>query len=127
MDNGITMKRIIIAVLLLILAVTAQAQVKPFVKAGVGTSEYWLENAEGTNTRFSYAVSAGVDIPFKDSRFGLCFLPRIITIESPNSSLNMNLNNVLLKLRAKHQIDALLSIKMSTFANELRLREYLAL
>lgn len=116
-----------IAVLLVIMAAQAQAQVKPFVKAGVGTSEFWLENAEGTSTRFSYAVGTGIDIPFKDSRFGLCFLPRIITIESPDSSLNMNLNNVLLKLRAKHQIDALLSIKMSTFANELRLREYLAL
>jgi hypothetical protein len=33
----------------------------------------------------------------------------------------------LLKIRAKQQIDALLSIKMSTFANELRLCEYLAL
>jgi hypothetical protein len=66
------MKRTMMIVVLLLNMVTqTQAQVKPFVKAGVGTSEYWLENAEGTSTRFSYAVGAGVDIPFKGSRFGL--------------------------------------------------------
>jgi len=31
------------AVLLLIMAGTAVGQVRPFVKAGIGTSEYWLQ------------------------------------------------------------------------------------
>ena len=30
------------AVLLLLMSGTAVAQVRPFVKAGIGTSEYWL-------------------------------------------------------------------------------------
>ena len=59
------------AVLLLIMAGTAVGQVRPFVKAGIGTSEYWLQNAEGTDMRFSYAVGAGVEIPFRNSRLGI--------------------------------------------------------
>lgn len=48
-----------------LLGATAAAQVRPFVQAGIGNSQFWLMNAEGTKGRFAYYGGVGVELPVK--------------------------------------------------------------
>ena len=64
------MKRILLIAVAAAVTMTATAQVRPFIQAGIGGSEFWLQNAEGTESRFSYHVGAGVEIPVKN-QFGV--------------------------------------------------------
>ena len=64
------MKRILLIAVAAAVTMTATAQVRPFIQAGIGGSEFWLQNAEGTEARFSYHVGAGVEIPIKN-QFGV--------------------------------------------------------
>lgn len=66
-----TAKRIFLASLTALVAMTAAAQVRPFVQAGVGTSQFWLMNADGTEKRFAYYGGAGIECPIKDTPLGI--------------------------------------------------------
>ena len=65
------MKTKLIIGLALLTVMTATAQVRPFVQAGLGSSQFWLMNAEGTEGRFAYHGGVGVEFPIKETPFGI--------------------------------------------------------
>ena len=71
------MKRILLFAVAAAVSISAAAQVRPFVQAGIGASEFWLMNAEGTEGRFAYHVGVGVEIPVKN-RLGI--LPSLLLV-----------------------------------------------
>lgn len=69
--KAVKMKRILLFAVALVATMTAGAQVRPFVQGGLGTSEFWLMNAEGTKARFAYLGGLGVDCPIKNTQWGI--------------------------------------------------------
>ena len=83
-------------------SISAAAQVRPFVQAGIGASEFWLMNAEGTEGRFAYHVGVGVEIPVKNQ---LGIQPSLLLVSkganapaSKNDDIETNINLVYLEM-----------------------------
>ena len=96
------MKRFLLIAVAATLTMTAAAQVRPFIQAGIGGSEFWLQNAEGTEARFSYLVGAGVEIPVKN-QFGV--QPSLMLVSkgadappSKNDNIETNIHLVYLEM-----------------------------
>ena len=96
------MKRVLLIAVAATLTMTAAAQVRPFIQAGIGGSEFWLQNAEGTEARFSYLVGAGVEIPVKN-QFGI--QPALMLVSkgadappSKNDNIETNIHLVYLEM-----------------------------
>ena len=64
-------KRLSLILLTVFVTITAAAQVRPFVQAGLGSSQFWLMNAEGTEGRFAYHGGVGVEFPIKETPLGI--------------------------------------------------------
>jgi len=89
------MKRTMTLFLLLAAATMAMAQdSRLFIRGGIGGAEFWLKNAEGTESILGYHLGIGAELPFKNTSWGLQPVVQYVAkgAQDEDSNLTIHLN-----------------------------------
>lgn len=105
------MKKFLLSLMIAFAAYAVQAQeTKPFIYGGIGSGDFWLQNAEGVDPIFAYNVGVGLELPFNQSNWGfqpaLQFLSKGGKDEEQNLTMRMSYLEVPLDFFYKNSFNA---------------------